>query len=151
MPPSVALSSAGGPQPRSADPSVFSPQSGEILLQIFRLLCPHDLLGDSYYEFVVHKFAAKCSADRPFADLIEKGICRLSDEYHWSQLSEPGRLEALQKIEDSPFFQAIRTESILIFYGNPLVWKFLGYEGPSNELGGYVHRGFDDLDWLSAE
>jgi hypothetical protein len=28
------------------------------------------------------------------------------------------------------------------------VWKVLGYEGPSAELGGYINRGFSDIDWL---
>jgi len=26
----------------------------------------------------------------------------------------------------------------------------LGYEGPSFDKGGYINRGFDDLDWLPA-
>jgi hypothetical protein len=28
------------------------------------------------------------------------------------------------------------------------VWPYFGYEGPSNDKGGYAHRGFDDIDWL---
>jgi hypothetical protein len=28
------------------------------------------------------------------------------------------------------------------------VWDAVGYEGPSVHKGGYVNRGFDDLDWL---
>jgi hypothetical protein len=28
------------------------------------------------------------------------------------------------------------------------VWDLLGYEGPSFDKGGYLHRGFNDLDWL---
>jgi hypothetical protein len=28
------------------------------------------------------------------------------------------------------------------------VHELLGYEGPAYEKGGYLHRGFDDLDWL---
>jgi hypothetical protein len=74
----------------------------------------------------------------------------LNNENHWSQLSEPDRLGALHQIENGAFFQAIRTEFLLNFYGNPLVWKFLGYEGPSNELGGYINRGFDEIEWLNA-
>ena len=31
---------------------------------------------------------------------------------------------------------------------DPEVWSLLGYEGPSFEHGGYLRRGFDDLDWL---
>jgi len=28
------------------------------------------------------------------------------------------------------------------------LWQVLGYQGPSFELGGYLNRGFNDLDWL---
>ena len=30
-------------------------------------------------------------------------------------------------------------------------WKKLGYEGSSAEHGGYLHRGFDDIDWLPKQ
>ena len=33
-------------------------------------------------------------------------------------------------------------------YGNPEVWPLFGYEGPSADKGGYIDRGFDDIDWL---
>jgi hypothetical protein len=33
-------------------------------------------------------------------------------------------------------------------YNNPDVWKILGYEGASAHLGGYLKRGFDDINWL---
>ncbi len=45
----------------------------------------------------------------------------------------------------------LRTGFIFSFYGDPVVWKFLGYEGPSNDLGGYVNRGFGDIEWLGAD
>jgi hypothetical protein len=151
MPPSAALPAAGVPQPPSAASMEFSPQTAQTLVQIFRVMFPHDALDDSYYEDAVHKFASRCSTDCPFADLIENGVSRLLGEDDWWQLSGSDRLATLQKIEESPFFQALRTEFLFVFYGNPLVWKFLGYEGPSNEHGGYLNRGFDAVDWLSAD
>jgi hypothetical protein len=33
-------------------------------------------------------------------------------------------------------------------YSQPDIWPYFGYEGPSNDKGGYVNRGFDDIDWL---
>jgi hypothetical protein len=151
MPPSAALPAAGVPQTPSAASMVFSPQTAQTLLQIFRLMYPHDALDDSYYESAVHQFASRGSIDGGFAELIENGVSRLNSEEHWAQLSESDRLATLQKIEEGSFFQAVRNEFLFVFYGHPLVWKFLGYEGPSNELGGYLKRGFDTLDWLSAD
>ena len=34
-------------------------------------------------------------------------------------------------------------------YNNPEVWPKFGYEGSSAEHGGYINRGFSDIDWLS--
>lgn len=34
------------------------------------------------------------------------------------------------------------------FYGHPGTWSVTGFEGPSFDAGGYLDRGFDDLDWL---
>ena len=48
----------------------------------------------------------------------------------------------------SEFFALLRSTAVVELYDNPLVWKAFGYEGPSAHLGGYVNRGFDDLDWL---
>ena len=45
-------------------------------------------------------------------------------------------------------FDLIKATTVVALYDNPLVWKAFGYEGPSVHLGGYVNRGFDDLDWL---
>ncbi|MBV8142499.1 MAG: gluconate 2-dehydrogenase subunit 3 family protein [Verrucomicrobia bacterium] len=126
------------------------PGTAQILQQVFRVMYPHDNLDDSCYESVVLGFASKTLVDRDFADLVENGVRVLINQHHWAELSEVNRLEALKQIEDTPFFRAIRTEFILRFYRNPVVWKFLGYEGPSNELGGYLNRGFDDIGWLGG-
>ena len=148
MPPSAILPSVDSRHPDPAPSNLFNPQTAQSLLQIFRVMFPHDVLDDSYYECVVQKIVSIGSTDRAFADLIDNGIGRLKSQYRWSQLSEADRLQTLKEIESSPFFQALRTEFIINFYGNPLVWKFLGYEGRSNDLGGYVNRGFGDIDWL---
>ena len=38
---------------------------------------------------------------------------------------------------------------VVSLYNQPAVWAKLGYEGSSAEHGGYIHRGFDDIDWLN--
>jgi len=37
---------------------------------------------------------------------------------------------------------------VVALYDDREVWNLLGYEGPSYDKGGYLNRGFDDLDWL---
>ena len=38
--------------------------------------------------------------------------------------------------------------AVVALYDDREVWELLGYEGPSFDQGGYLNRGFDDLDWL---
>jgi len=54
----------------------------------------------------------------------------------------------LLRVEDSDYFNLVRATAVVALYDNPLLWKALGYEGPAVHLGGYVDRGFDDLDRL---
>ena len=51
-------------------------------------------------------------------------------------------------IADLEFFGFIRRTTVLHLYDDHEVWEALGYEGESFSKGGYLHRGFDDLDWL---
>jgi len=37
---------------------------------------------------------------------------------------------------------------VVSLYNQHDVWTKLGYEGPSWEKGGYLERGFNDIDWL---
>jgi len=51
-------------------------------------------------------------------------------------------------MEKNPFFQRVRGALVGGLYGNPDVWPLFGYEGESASKGGYINRGFDDIDWL---
>jgi hypothetical protein len=33
-------------------------------------------------------------------------------------------------------------------YNNKEAWPLFGYEGASADKGGYITRGFDDINWL---
>jgi hypothetical protein len=46
------------------------------------------------------------------------------------------------------FFELVRTTAVVEVYTDRETWDLLGYEGPSFAKGGYIERGFDDLDWL---
>ena len=61
---------------------------------------------------------------------------------------EDQRVAILRQIETTPFFQKIRSEMVTGLYNQPEIWPIFGYEGESYSKGGYIHRGFDDIDWL---
>jgi hypothetical protein len=44
----------------------------------------------------------------------------------------------------------VRAEVVTTLYNDTEVWQILGWEGESFSKGGYLERGFDDLDWLPA-
>jgi hypothetical protein len=61
---------------------------------------------------------------------------------------EGDRLALLKNIETSGFFQKVRGNLVTGIYNNKGVWPIFGYEGESASKGGYIDRGFNDLDWL---
>ncbi len=58
------------------------------------------------------------------------------------------KLQVMEELQTEPFFGAILNQTIDVLYRNPDVWKLVGYEGSSIEYGGYLNRGFNDIDWL---
>ena len=62
---------------------------------------------------------------------------------------EEQRVALLREIEQSEFFGKVRGDLLVSLYNNHDVWPKFGYEGSSSERGGYINRGFDDINWLS--
>ena len=61
---------------------------------------------------------------------------------------EEDRVKLLQGIETTPFFQTIRAGLVTGLYNQKEVWPIFGYQGESFSQGGYIERGFNDIDWL---
>lgn len=122
----------------------LSPQVQETVLQVTRTIFPHDNLPDEAYMKVV----TACALEDGGPDTIAAGAEQLNQSRPFGELGAEERLEALKSIEDSEFFKLVHATAVVELYDNPAVWKAFGYEGPSAHLGGYVNRGFDDLDWL---
>ena len=89
------------------------------------------------------------------APMVEEGIATLNTMAvgagHPSYAGagwEADRVGLLRRIEQTPFFQAVRGGMMVGLYNNPEVWPHFGYEGESFSKGGYLDRGFNDIDWL---
>jgi len=90
-------------------------------------------------------------AQAPAAAAFLHGFCEVLFPHSalpFAELSESYRNQALRKIESTPEFFFVQRNSVRFFYDNLEVWAAFGYEGASVHLGGYLRRGFDDLDWL---
>jgi hypothetical protein len=122
----------------------------ETLLKMARQIFPHDHLDDAVYEGVVQALDEEAAKTPATAKLLRDGIAKLDDAQRdkFITLSPDKQVAALKKIEDTPFFQKVRSVELVALYNNHAVWKQLGYPGASYQIGGYIHHGFDDLGWL---
>jgi hypothetical protein len=94
----------------------------------------------------------QATRDAAFSRFLSDGVEVLSDKAgsSWTALPAEARLQALERSEQTPFFQRLRSDFVLYFYSNPAIWPLFGYEGPSNDQG-YLYRGFNDIDWIKRE
>ena len=81
--------------------------------------------------------------------IVADGLQALGDNF--SALDEASREQALGKLEGGPFFSLVYTATINGLYLNEELWMLFGYEGSSLEHGGYLYRGFDEVDWLPQD
>jgi hypothetical protein len=131
----------------------LSPELADQLVSINRTMFPHDSIPDEFYEHIVRKLDEKAAQDPQLLRLLCDGVEVLHRQAGspWRDLSEQAKLESLKRSEQTLFFQRLRSNFVADFYSNPAVWPRFGYEGPSNDKGGYLNRGFDDIDWIKKE
>ncbi len=127
------------------DPQVFA-----TLVQMARDIYPHDRIPDENYVLAVKGYdnadaAAGITAGIAALDAAAQG------RGHGSYLGagwERDRVDILRSMEDSAFFQQIRGGLVTGLYNQKAVWPIFGYEGESYSKGGYIERGFNDINWL---
>ena len=125
----------------------LDPHSAETLTAMARVLYPHDSLDDAFYRRVVDIVGA--NADAAERALLAEGVAALDAAGAFVALAEKEKLAVLQAIEGTLFFEAMRAATARHLYDDRALWARFGYEGASSHLGGYVERGFDDIDWIS--
>lgn len=125
------------------------------LLRMARDIYPHDSLEDRYYQEVMLPLARTAETDADLLELLTVGVSALDQEAKaqfgkaYIDLSnEEDRVSALKAIESSPFFQKIKGDLMMGIYNNPEIWEKFGYGGSSWQFGGYISRGYGDIDWL---
>lgn len=133
----------------------LSPETMATLVQMARDIYPHDSFGDALYAAAVKAHDDTAANDADFKTLIEDGVALLNKnaaaagnpsyiDTGW----EADRVGLLRGIESTDFFGTIQGGLVVGLYNQPAVWEKLGYEGSSFEKGGYLYRGFDDINWL---
>jgi hypothetical protein len=128
------------------DLTVLTSQEGIMLLAAARTIAPHDKLEDAAYALVVHSIDASVAKDEGLRRQYQEGLAGLGANF--ASASEAARVEALEAVESSAFFQALRTNTLQVLYATPMAYAYFGYEGEAFSKGGYLFRGFNDLRWL---
>jgi hypothetical protein len=120
------------------------------LVSLLQRLFPHDQLDSSMYVDVADAMAGAVTRDPELLSLVQVGRRKLDKQSDraWLELDADDQVHQLSVIEETPFFQTLRGLGNFLFYNHRDLWPFFGYEGSSFEKGGYINRGFNDLDWL---
>ena len=156
--PAVAVATSTGLAIADAwadDATTLTPATLKTLVKVARDIYPHDMLTDSYYIAAVKPWDAKAAKDPAVKAMINDGVARLDqdarDRHKMAYADVPwetDRVALLQRIEQTDFFSKVRGDLIVSLYNQKEVWPKFGYEGSSAEHGGYIKRGFADIDWL---
>ncbi|MCY4289150.1 MAG: Twin-arginine translocation pathway signal [Aestuariivita sp.] len=128
----------------------LQPETFATLLQMARDIYPHDKVGDEYYVAAIKGYDTAESAAA-----VTEGIASLdvrAQEMKGAKYLELGwerdRVEVLKSMEEDSFFQMVRGGLVTGLYNQKAVWPIFGYQGASYKQGGYINRGFNDINWL---
>jgi hypothetical protein len=129
--------------------TALSTAQAKEMLAMARQLFPHDKLGDEYYWVVVESIDADMAASPDMAGGVRDGLARLNAAAggDFAGAAADRQVDAMKKLESTPFFSDMLNKTQVYFYGNKNVWPKFGYEGSSWEKGGYINRGFNDVTW----
>jgi hypothetical protein len=136
-------------------PEALNPDTFATLVQMSRDIYPHDQLEDRFYAAAVSALDAGAKSDAALKTTLEEGVAGLDKSAmgvkstgYRGLADEADRVALLKAIATSAFFQAVRGNLVTGIYNNKEVWPIFGYEGESASKGGYINRGFNDIDWL---
>ena len=139
----------------ATDATTLTPTTLKTLVKVARDTYPHDFLVDSYYITAIKPWDGKAAKDPAVKAMLEDGVRRLDqdakDRHKVAYVQVPweaDRIVLLQGIEQTDFFKSVRSDLVVSLYNQEELWPKFGYEGSSAEHGGYISRGFADIDWL---
>ena len=142
--------------PAGAVPEPLSAAQKTTLLRIARDIYPHEgFLDDAPYQAVIDAILIESESNPAVADLLAKGIEDLERRAHeihqtdYAAIASAEKREGLlRSIELTDFFQKLKGGLLMGLYNNKALYAAFGYDGSSWETGGFIHKGFDTIDWF---
>ena len=158
--PAAALAAAGmGISAQAAwaqGVKALAPATMATLVRMARDIYPHDQIADSYYVKAAAPWDEKAASEPALKSMLEAGVAALDTDAkarfgapYLGVADEADRLILLRAIEHGAFFQKLRSDLVVSLYNQHDLWARFGYEGASAQFGGYLHRGFDDINWVT--
>ena len=120
------------------------------LVALVRAAFPHPTVPVAAYQRAAATVLAEAEASSWMRVKVAQGLDSLEALAGggFADLTPAEALPVLLRIQHTTFFGFVRQTVVVNLYEDEEVWDALGYEGPSFDKGGYLTRGFDDLDWL---
>ena len=109
--------------------------------------------AESQVYTVVASHLIRQMVTQPVTDkILNSGVDQLNRQTGrpWLSLSRAERKAVMMKVMDTPFIAIVRWITHEQVLRSRKVWAQVGYQGSAIEQGGYLKRGFNDIDWLPA-
>jgi hypothetical protein len=130
----------------------LKPETMKTLILVARDIYPHDKVPDRFYAVAMKPYDDKAATDPAAKASAEAFVAALDGAAGAGGYAGVGweaqRVAILRDLSHDPMFEQIRSGLVVSLYNNHDLWPIFGYQGESYEEGGYLHRGFDDIDWL---
>ncbi len=132
------------------DAPTLTDDSRTTLVRVLHVAFPHESVPDGPYERTADAVIEAADASTWSRLSLVQGLESLAGLTGdgFLELDDADATKILRHVEGTEFFGLIRRTAVVSLYDDHEVWSILGYEGESFAKGGYIDRGFDDLDWL---
>ncbi|MGH8247938.1 MAG: hypothetical protein ACREUU_16070 [Gammaproteobacteria bacterium] len=150
----LALSARFSRATAPAGTGEFSDPGIPSLATLIRDLFPHGQLDDGFYRDMALGVWDRAKASKDVLEQLRAGMAELdrrAGAAGWTGADRDTRHAVLADLENQPFFKDVHTAAAELIYRDPRVWDLIGYGGNALAGGGYLQRGFNDIDWLPAE
>lgn len=130
------------------------PAELKTLAAFARDLFPHPRVPSSLYDEIASRLRQQAAASPVTSATLLDGLMQLhslAGSPGWPALAGKKREDAIRKLQGGPFFNLVRGTAVVVLYRDQRVWDLIGYGGNAIAKGGYLHRGFNDINWLPKE
>ena len=145
-PDTVPEASAATVSPTDVGGRGLTGRQAEVLLRLLRVAYPHPSFPEAPYERTAKTIEDAGRTDDVLLEGLDDLDVRADGDF--CALDDERATAVVAQVAETPFFALVHSTTVVALYDDHEVWDLLGYEGSSFDKGGYLDRGFDDLDWL---